>query len=537
MKTKYKFFGWQSQDVLPIDKKYQQIKNQRDLYDLLDKIWSSDTCAPRMRPEWSINNKTLGQCSITSFLVQDIFGGEVYGVPLEDGGFHCYNRIGDVVFDLTSEQFGDKELEYKLENPQKREEHFKSEEKFARYQLLCEKLDVALKNRVKKNAAKKIVKRVVVVSLMAVGTLVLAAGGYVGYVLLSYNRIGDKELQIDHKSTLETVKVGETYKAMTYNIGFGAYSQDYTFFLDTGYDENGNATCGHYSTAKSKNHVNFNTNGAISAVLNENPDFVMFQEVDTDSTRSYHVNQDKRIVESFVEFDHTHAVNFHTAFLPYPLYDMHGYVNAGLTTLSRYKMQYAERKQYTVDNGFSKYIDLDRCFSYSIINVDNGKKLYAVNSHMSAYDEGGLIRNKQVEELNLFLKERKENGDYVVIGGDWNHDLLTYNPDFSYDVENRPFAQKTKTPDWVAYFFDKEGKTPLTEGYNVVASDNTPTCRNNDIEWEPGKTFTCCIDGFIVSDNVEVVNHKNVQTKNGDKGYDGFAFSDHDPAYLEFKLL
>ena len=158
---------------------------------------------------------------------------------------------------------------------------------------------------------------------------------------------------------------------------------------------------------------------------------------------------------------------------------------------------------------------------------------------MSAYDEGGVIRGKQVEELNAFLKEKKNNGDYVVIGGDWNHDLLTYNPDFSYTVDNRPFAfpQERKIPDWVSYYFDESGKSPLIEGFKVVASDNTPTCRNNASEWEEGKTFTCVVDGFIVSDNVQVISHQNIKSENGKKGTNGFAFSDHDPAQLEFKLL
>ena len=539
MKNKtYKFYGWETKDVFPINEKYRLIKNQRDLYDLLDKLWCSYTCAPRMRIKWSEKNKTLGQCSITSFLVQDIFGGEVYGVPLEDGGFHCYNKVGDVVFDLTSEQFGDQKLEYKLENPQSREEHFKSQEKEERYLYLLNLLDEELQKRANnKKYAKRVVKKVGLITLMVLGSVLVTAVGYVGYVLLSYNRIGNVNLKVDRKSEIAKVKTGETYKAMTYNIGFGAYSQDYTFFLDTGYDENGKATCGYYSTAKSKNAVNFNTNGAISAVLDRSPDFVMFQEVDTDSTRSYHVNQDKKITESFANYDHVFAKNFHTAFLPYPLYDMHGYVNAGLATVSKYQIQSAQRKEYTVSNDFSKYIDLDRCFSVSELEVENGKKLCIVNSHMSAYDEGGKVRNKQVEELNAFLKEKKENGDYVVIGGDWNHDLLTYNPDYSYNLENRAFDVKIKTPDWVSYFFNESGKSPLIDGYKVVASDNTPTCRNNDIEWEPGKTFVCCIDGFIVSDNVEIVKHENVQTKQGNKGLDGFAFSDHDPSYLEFKLL
>ena len=58
-----------------------------------------------MQEKWSEANPTCGQCSITAFLVQDIFGGEVYGVSLGDGNYHCFNKVGDAVFDLTSEQF------------------------------------------------------------------------------------------------------------------------------------------------------------------------------------------------------------------------------------------------------------------------------------------------------------------------------------------------------------------------------------------------------------------------------------------------
>lgn len=110
------------------------------MYDLLCDCWMAETCAPRLRSDWSEGNMTLGQCSITSFLVQDIFGGEVYGIPLPGGGFHCYNVVEGSLFDLTSEQFGGKVLEYPLENPQSREEHFADADKRARYELLKLKL-------------------------------------------------------------------------------------------------------------------------------------------------------------------------------------------------------------------------------------------------------------------------------------------------------------------------------------------------------------------------------------------------------------
>ena len=115
-------------------------RTPRDYYDLLSGIWCAQTCAPRMRQDWSEENRTHGQCSITAFLMQDIFGGKVLGVPLEDGNFHCFNVVGDCMFDLTSEQFGSKALNYENCPEQLREVHFAKEEKRLRYEYLREHL-------------------------------------------------------------------------------------------------------------------------------------------------------------------------------------------------------------------------------------------------------------------------------------------------------------------------------------------------------------------------------------------------------------
>ena len=108
----YKFWGHEQADVPAVTDEYKGIHTPIDLYDALSELWCADTCAPRMRQDWTPENKTLGQCSITAFLVQDIFGGKVYGVLRPGGNYHCYNVIGEHRFDLTSEQFGDEALRY-----------------------------------------------------------------------------------------------------------------------------------------------------------------------------------------------------------------------------------------------------------------------------------------------------------------------------------------------------------------------------------------------------------------------------------------
>ena len=131
----YKFYGWETADV-----KDAEGRTPRDYYDLLTDVWCRETCAPASRLVWSEENKTAGQCSITAFAIQDIYGGDVYGIPLDDGNFHCFNKVGDCVFDLTSEQFGDKVMDYEHSYLQDRNVHFANEDKKSRYELLKEKL-------------------------------------------------------------------------------------------------------------------------------------------------------------------------------------------------------------------------------------------------------------------------------------------------------------------------------------------------------------------------------------------------------------
>jgi len=135
----YRFYGWQTADITD-----ERGLTPRDYYDLLRGIWCADTCAPRMRSAWTPDNPTYGQCSITAFLLQDIYGGKVYGVPREGGTFHCFNAVGDCVFDLTSEQFGDEILCYENCPEQFREVHFAKTEKRLRYEYLREQLKAKL---------------------------------------------------------------------------------------------------------------------------------------------------------------------------------------------------------------------------------------------------------------------------------------------------------------------------------------------------------------------------------------------------------
>ena len=140
----YVFYGNEDCDVRAVDTSYN-VNDPKELYDKLSKIWCVETCAPRLRDKWSEDDRTCGQCSITAFLVQDIFGGIVRGVSLEDGNFHCYNVVDGKVFDLTSEQCKERLIYSDTDKIQERSVHIAKEEKYQRYLLLRKLLKESVK--------------------------------------------------------------------------------------------------------------------------------------------------------------------------------------------------------------------------------------------------------------------------------------------------------------------------------------------------------------------------------------------------------
>lgn len=353
------------------------------------------------------------------------------------------------------------------------------------------------------------------VILAFIALILLVVAGYVCYVGLTYERIPDNTAVDIENNQSATVALGETYTIATYNVGFGAYNHDFSFFMDSGKMKDGTAVTGKNSKAASEEVVMTNINGSAALIAEGNYDFVLLQEVDIDSTRSFHINQYEIFNKTFSSMSHNIGICYDSAFLFYPITDPHGKSYTGLASYSRFKMDSALRRQYPLATDISKYFDLDRCFVVTRYSLENGKELVVVNSHMSAYDEGGTVRQQQLELLNTFLTEEKEKGNYVIVGGDFNHDIA---------ASDGLFPTEQLRPDWVFTLTNDD----LADGFSFVASTNAPTCRSTDIPYEKGVNYTVVLDGFIVSDNVKVVSHTNIDND--------FTYSDHNPATMTFVL-
>lgn len=370
---------------------------------------------------------------------------------------------------------------------------------------------------------KKIFKRLLIVLTSIVTFVLVIVIAYVIYLSSTYYRIEDN---MNYTNNIETnsnelALLDTVYTVTTYNIGFGAYNHDFSFFMDSGKMLTGEVVSGTGSKAESLDVVMTNTMGSISTVAAVNPDFMFFQEVDVKATRSYKVNQYQKLTERFNTFDSIYISNFHSGYLFYPFHDPHGKVEAGIVTMSSKKIDEVVRYKLEIDESFpTKFFDLDRCFSASYLPIEGSDKmLVLVNVHLSAYDEGGVYRTKQWIQLNNFLRQEVELGNYVVCGGDFNHDI-------SNDDKFQGFPTTQEKPEWVYTLKDSDFTSNV--GLHFATSTNAPTCRSTDLPYVKGVNYSVVVDGFITSSNVEVIL---VETLDND-----FLYSDHNPVVLKFKL-
>ena len=332
---------------------------------------------------------------------------------------------------------------------------------------------------------------------------------YVGYVFLSYSRIPDFQALSVEGNAEETASLGVEYTALSYNIGFGAYTPEFTFFMDGGSE----------SWAASKGSVIACVQGAAETALSFSPDIVLFQEVDTDSTRSYHVDEAEIINGAFSGYDSVAAVNYHSPFLMYPLWHPHGASNSCLLTESVFDITSALRRSFPIASGFKKFLDLDRCYSVARIPVENGKELVVINAHLSAYGTDASQGEAQLEMLFADMAAEREKGNYVVCGGDFNHDFPGNSREILNPGTDRIYSWCQPLPSQL-----------LPDGFSLCAdySDGlVASTRNTDIPYGPD-SFTVILDGFIISDNV-LCNETQVMDT-------GFLYSDHNPVLLRFAL-
>ena len=333
-------------------------------------------------------------------------------------------------------------------------------------------------------------------------TLVLLFG-----IFLAYASITDYKPQPEEFVTIEGS--GEaipdslnTFSFVIWNIGYGGLGAQSDLFFD-----GGQGVRPDQETAK--NYLN----GITASVKELSADFMLLQEVDLNSRRSYHVNQADAIFAAVGGGISSFAVNYDSKFVPQPITNPYGKCLGGLQSLTRFRPYSSKRIALTPDAKWPVGLFmLDRCLLEWRFELPAGKDLVVYNLHLSAYDDG-TVKQSQMDSLKALLTREYNKGNYVIAGGDWNQSP----PGYKSPLPGVAATIQMNVPD----VFPGEG---WQWGYDTAV----PTNRKLNEVYEAGKTGIDVLDFYLVSPNVEITEVKTIDYQ--------FAHSDHQPVRMSVKL-
>ncbi len=353
---------------------------------------------------------------------------------------------------------------------------------------------------------KKILKCLLTILLV----LILAVAGLLGWLTATEFDPGPVEtLEPLRSDAADVLTEDREMHILSWNIGYAGLGKESDFFMDGGEHVN----------AADEAAVDRYLSGIRETLGEREYDAVMLQEVDTDSTRTFRINEAERLAAG----DAYHALNYSCPFVPNPntlIIHPLGRINSGLLTLSDCQVSHAER--HSLPCPFSwplRIANLKRCLLVSYLPIEGStRQLVLVNLHLEAYDSGeGKIA--QTRQLREFIRGEYEKGNYVIAGGDFNQV-------FPGSLEIYP----NEHPDlWAVGALD-ESFLP-GNGWQYAFDASVPTCRLLNQPYDPSDTANTqyyVIDGFILSPNVELVSVETLDQ--------GFADSDHNPVSLCIRL-
>ncbi len=354
----------------------------------------------------------------------------------------------------------------------------------------------------------KILKTILKVLGSIVAAVVLI--GVVVILILTFTEYKpkDKEAIEVSKPICGEVALDTELSVLTWNVGYCALGDNADFFMDGGT----------MVTSSSKERVQENMDAIYAQIHSLNPDIIFLQEVDSDSKRSYHLDETKFFADSAKDYSSSFAFNYKVLYVPYPWPPI-GEVNCGVQTLSKFEVTEAERVSLPCPFGYPvRLANLKRCLLVSRIPVEGSdKELVVINLHLEAYDDGEG-KEAQTKQLRELIEAEVAKGNYVIAGGDFNQAFS--------NVDTSKYPQVAEGL-WMPGYIDVD-----TFKNETFYSDNSaPSCRSLDQPYEGADKANFqyyIIDGFIVSNNIEVTSVKTMDL--------GFKNSDHNPIQLKVKL-
>lgn len=325
-------------------------------------------------------------------------------------------------------------------------------------------------------------------------------------------------IELDGTAPLSVVNKAKI-RLLNWNVGYGGLGDSSNFF----YDDGGFFFAGDNMIRSEEDMVKRYTKGteAFLKAQAAQSDFILLQEVDRNSKRSYYNDQYERYQKALPDFNGSFALNYNVARVPIPVcepWQVMGKMKSGLATYSRFQAKEANRYQFPGSYGWpNRIFHLDRCMAVHRYPTSHpeGKELIVINTHNSAYD-GGELKAQEMAYLKEFLLKEYEKGHYIIVGGDWNQ----CPPNFPFN-SFRKNADPNLNPGNIATDF-------MPEGWMWGYDPRVPTNRALSTVYRGKESYVTLIDYYLVSPNIKI---------NAVRGVDlAFEYSDHQPVLLEVEL-
>ena len=237
----------------------------------------------------------------------------------------------------------------------------------------------------------------------------------------------DEVEQLKIEGRPDNAEINDTvFTFLSWNIGYSGLGAEMDFFYDGG-----------KMVHPTSELVDKYTAGILDFLeSNDTIGFFLLQEVDRNSVRSGRQNQVKLIHKKLPDYSASFGINYKVRFVPLPFLNPLGRVEMGQLNLTRFYQDNAARYSYYSAYSWPKHLFmLDRCFVVSRFRLNIGKELVVINTHNSAYDSGGKLRQQEMRVIRDFMLKEFKAGNYVVAGGDWNQNP----PDFKISEMNQEY--------------------------------------------------------------------------------------------------
>lgn len=338
--------------------------------------------------------------------------------------------------------------------------------------------------------------KLLLVFLLLFGSYIVATIAYA--FITDYRPAPETNAEVFKSESSSTI-TKDTLVFYNWNIGYCGLGAESDFFYDGG-----------KMVRSSRELVHKNMAGVSETILNwkHDADFILLQEVDVDSRRSWGTNQ-LITIKNMLDFNAIYGKNYDVNYIPIPITNPMGGVNGGIATFFPYTMSTTPiRYQFPSNFSFPKGLFfLDRCFVKHTFNLKNGKKLIVINTHNSAYDRG-MLKKQEMEYFKKYIVDEYNAGNYVVVGGDWNQIPPGYTP----KAKNSGY-EEIEIP-----------KNYLPSSWTWAFDSSTPTNRKVDEPYQKNKTYTTVIDFYLLSPNIALQSVKGIDVD--------FSYSDHQPVRM-----